>query len=117
MLFKKYSKKNYECLFFRIPLASDSEDDEGSGSQAAAAASESQAEDEKEEELSQNYQDYLAGGYSPKLMRHKELDPDALVYNPADDIRRLEYARSQVLKTGVKVVYHDQQKTRSNTPF
>ena len=76
---------------FRIPLASDSED---SGADEMA---------EEVEQISQNHQDYISGRYSPVLMKASELEADTIVYNPADDMRRLEYARSQVLKTGIKV--------------
>ena len=84
-------------LIFRIPLASDSECSDRTGGEEEE---DSEADVEKE---SQNHLDYLSGRYSPKLIQGTDLEADTIIYNPADDIRRLEYARSQVLKTGIKV--------------
>ncbi len=49
------------------------------------------------------YDEYVDGGYSPRLLRPSELEPDQLVYDPEDDIKRLEYARRHVMKTGKTV--------------
>ncbi len=49
------------------------------------------------------YDEYVEGGYSPRLLRPSELEPDQLVYDPEDDIKRLEYARRHVMKTGKTV--------------
>lgn len=55
----------------------------------------------------QAYVDYDAGGYSPKLLRQADLEIDSVVYDPADDMRKLELARQQVLSTGrVRVGAH-----------
>ena len=54
-----------------------------------------------EDDIEQQYYDeYDAGGYSPRLLRPSDLEPDQLVYDPEDDIKRLEYARNHVMKTG-----------------
>ena len=54
-----------------------------------------------EEDLEdQSYVDYDTGKYSPKLLRPNELDIDTVVYDPADDMRKLELARQQVRSTG-----------------
>lgn len=51
--------------------------------------------------------DYDAGGYSPKLLRQADLEIDSVVYDPADDMRKLELVRQQVLSTGrVRVGAH-----------
>lgn len=44
--------------------------------------------------------DYDTGGYSPKLLRQADLEIDSVVYDPTDDMRKLELARQQVLSTG-----------------
>ena len=55
----------------------------------------------KEEDLlTQCYDDYEAGMYSPKMMRVQELEADTIVYDPEDDMKRLEYARRLVCSTG-----------------
>ena len=55
----------------------------------------------REEDLtSQQYEEYEAGGYSPRLLKTSELEPDTIVYDPEDDIRRLEYARVRLLRMG-----------------
>lgn len=64
-----------------------------------------------EEDLEdQAYVDYDAGGYSPKLLRNADLEIDTIVYDPTDDMRKLELARQQVLSTGrvrVRVLFLD----------
>lgn len=48
--------------------------------------------------------EYEAGGYSPRLVTSSEVDIDAIIYNPIDDLKKLELAREQVLTIGkVKV--------------
>lgn len=60
-----------------------------------------------EEDLEdQAYIDYDAGSYSPKLLRNADLEIDTVVYDPIDDMRKLELARQQVLSTGRVRVYH-----------
>ncbi|XP_055956096.1 splicing factor Cactin isoform X2 [Patella vulgata] len=54
-----------------------------------------------EADIEQGFIDeYEAGGYSPKLMQPSNLDIDAVVYDPVDDLKKLELARSQVQSTG-----------------
>ncbi|KAJ8304258.1 hypothetical protein KUTeg_017841 [Tegillarca granosa] len=48
----------------------------------------------------QAYVDYEAGGYSPKLLRTTDLDIDAVIYDPVDDMKKLELARLQVKTSG-----------------
>lgn len=54
-------------------------------------------EDDLEE---QAYVDYEAGCYSPKLLTQNELEIDSVVYEVADDIKKLELAREQVKTSG-----------------
>jgi len=44
--------------------------------------------------------EYEAGNYSPQLIRSSDLPPDTIVFDAADDIKRLEFARHQILVTG-----------------
>lgn len=54
-----------------------------------------------EEDLEeQAYIDYEAGCYSPKLLRPSELEIDTVVYEVADDMKKLELARGQVQTSG-----------------
>ena len=48
----------------------------------------------------QSYTEYEAGGYSPKLLQYSDLEPDTLVYDPEDDLRRLQFARLHLEQTG-----------------
>lgn len=52
----------------------------------------------------QCYNDYDAGNYSPKLIHAGDLEADALVYDPTEDMKRLQYARRGVLRTGLAQV-------------
>lgn len=54
-----------------------------------------------EEDLALQCQDeYTNGNYSPRLLRIEELEIDAIVYDPVDDMKKLELAREQVRTTG-----------------
>jgi len=44
--------------------------------------------------------EYEAGSYSPQLIRPSDLPPDTIVFDAADDRKRLEFARHQILVTG-----------------
>jgi len=44
--------------------------------------------------------EYEAGNYSPQLIRPSDLPPDTIVFDAADDVKRLEFARHQILVTG-----------------
>ncbi|XP_074640523.1 splicing factor Cactin-like [Tubulanus polymorphus] len=58
-------------------------------------------EDEVEEDPSEShYVDYELGKYSPQLLRPSSLEIDAVLYDPSDDMKKLEYMRQQVLATG-----------------
>lgn len=50
------------------------------------------------------YDEYAAGRYSPVLLEVSELEPDTIVYDPAEDMQRLEFARGNVLSTGLAKV-------------
>lgn len=50
--------------------------------------------------MDQSYEDYAAGGYSPVLQQLSSLEPDTILYDPAEDMKRLEYARRQYISTG-----------------
>lgn len=54
-----------------------------------------------EEDLALQCQDeYVTGNYSPRMLRVEELEIDAIVYDPVDDMKKLELAREQVRTTG-----------------
>jgi hypothetical protein len=44
--------------------------------------------------------EYETGGYSPRLIRPVDLPPDTIIFDAEDDLKRLEFARHQVLVTG-----------------
>lgn len=44
--------------------------------------------------------EYVTGNYSPRMLRVEELEIDAIVYDPVDDMKKLELAREQVRTTG-----------------
>ncbi|BFZ01693.1 hypothetical protein BsWGS_04732 [Bradybaena similaris] len=44
--------------------------------------------------------EYLKGGYSPRLFQSEDITIDSVVYDEADDIKKLELARKQVYATG-----------------
>lgn len=46
---------------------------------------------------------YETGGYSPKFLSPKEIEPGTIVVSEEDDIKRLEFARLQVKGNGKKV--------------
>ena len=46
------------------------------------------------------YTDYENGQYSPVLLQPSDLEPDAIVYDPQEDLGRLDFARTQVKRTG-----------------
>ena len=53
------------------------------------------------------YEEYRSGCYSPSLLTVNDLEPDTLVYDPQEDMQRLEFARRHVLHTGqAKVAHH-----------
>lgn len=89
---------------------------ETSGDVQPTVKHEAASDDEEEEEdvnsenliaeddlLTEYFDQYAAGGYSPKYMSQSDLEPGTIVTLEDDDARRLEFARNQVLKTGRKV--------------
>ncbi|GAB1600410.1 cactin-like [Argonauta hians] len=76
-----------------VAAASVSEEDEEDGASSEPVVTE-------QDLVNQCQEDYENGGYSPKLLRLDELEFDAMVYDPADDLKKLELAREQVLTTG-----------------
>ncbi|XP_046377955.2 cactin-like [Haliotis rufescens] len=71
----------------------DSEDEEEDGEDSEPLITEADLEEEAVD-------DYTAGSYSPRLLRNNELDIDAVVYDPVDDLKKLDLARDQVRTTG-----------------
>ena len=65
------------------------------------------------------YTDYESGQYSPVLLQPGDLEPDAIVYDPQEDLGRLDFARTQVKRTGQAKVRghstHSQGETNSVT--
>lgn len=53
--------------------------------------------------LSECFEDYESGGYSPKYLNPSQLEPGTFVTTEEDDVQRLEFARNQVLGTGQRV--------------
>ncbi|XP_046752841.1 cactin [Diprion similis] len=90
---------------------SNKQDEQPSTSVTAAAENSDESESEAEAEnqsaaddmLSESFNDYESGGYSPKYMTQSQLEPGTLVTLEEEDSQRLEFARSQVLNTGRKV--------------
>lgn len=60
------------------------------------------AEDAASDMLNEYFKAYEAGGYSPKLLRPEEVEPGTIVFTEEDDVKRLEFARMQVIGTGRK---------------
>ena len=52
----------------------------------------------------QPFIDYDAGRYSPRLLQLTDLEPDTLVTDIEDDMKRLQFARMQMFKTGKAMV-------------
>ena len=44
--------------------------------------------------------EYEAGSYSPQLIRMFDLPPDTIIFDPEDDMKRLEFTRHQIIVTG-----------------
>lgn len=53
-----------------------------------------------EEVIDPSTVEYEAGNYSPQLIRPSDLPPDTIVFDADDDIKRLEFARHQIIVTG-----------------
>jgi ribosomal protein S19 len=61
---------------------------------------EDQEEEEVAEEETNRYDEYIQGSYTPKLLQPGDLDIDVIIYDPEDDMKKLEYMRKQVKVTG-----------------
>lgn len=55
------------------------------------------------EMLTECFQDYERGGYSPVFLTPNQLEPGTIVVTEEDDLKRLDFARLQVLGTGSKI--------------
>ena len=85
-----------KMLFSRLKEEAENEDDDPILTEA----------DLVEEDIDQSVIDYTAGQYSPKLITESDLEIDAVIYNPEDDMKKLELARTQVKSFGkVRVCY------------
>ncbi|KAJ8932562.1 hypothetical protein NQ318_011204 [Aromia moschata] len=60
-------------------------------------------EDAANEMLNEYFDAYEAGGYSPKFLTPEDVEPGTIVVTEEDDLKRLEYARLQVVGSGKKV--------------
>lgn len=63
--------------------------------------------------LAESKEEYLQGSYSPKLIGHKDLTFDTMIYDPEEDMAKLEQARKQLVATGSAEVSH----TKRRAPF
>lgn len=54
----------------------------------------------EEDLIAESQEDYLQGSYSPKLIDPKDLPFDTMIYDPEEDIDKLDQARKQLLATG-----------------
>lgn len=55
---------------------------------------------DEENENDKHCQEYTEGSYSPKLMPMSDLPADAILLDAEDDVKRLEFGRQLVVKTG-----------------
>ncbi|CAH1971233.1 unnamed protein product [Acanthoscelides obtectus] len=53
--------------------------------------------------LKECFDAYEAGGYSPKLLKPEDIEPGTIVATEEDDLKRLEFARLQVVGQGAKI--------------
>ncbi|KAJ8973811.1 hypothetical protein NQ317_014514 [Molorchus minor] len=60
-------------------------------------------EDTANEMLNEYFNAYQVGGYSPKLLTSEDVEPGTIVVTEEDDLKRLEYARMQVVGSGKKL--------------
>ena len=50
---------------------------------------------------------YESGRYSPELIDPTTLELDVLIYDPEDDMKKLSFARTALIKTGqARVSFH-----------
>ncbi|KAJ8924137.1 hypothetical protein NQ315_006921, partial [Exocentrus adspersus] len=60
-------------------------------------------EDVANDMLNEYFSAYQTGGYSPKFLAAEDIEPGTIVVSEEDDLKRLEFARLQVLNNGKKV--------------
>lgn len=53
--------------------------------------------------LNEYFTAYQTGGYSPKFLSPEELEPGTIVITEEDDVKRLDFARSQILHGSNKI--------------
>lgn len=53
--------------------------------------------------LNECFASYENGNYGPRFLSPDELEPGTIVVNEEDDLKRLEFARTQVINSGKKV--------------
>ncbi|KAF2884248.1 hypothetical protein ILUMI_21940 [Ignelater luminosus] len=53
--------------------------------------------------LNECFASYENGNYSPRFLSPEELEPGTIVVNEEDELKRLEFARAQVINSGKKV--------------
>ena len=63
------------------------------------------------------YEEYRSGRYSPVLLEADDLEPDTLVYDPSEDMQRLEFARRHVRRTGQAKVRQTPAVTEVHTSY
>ncbi|XP_049826511.1 cactin isoform X2 [Aethina tumida] len=68
------------------PSTADNSDNEGE-----------EEEDAENDMLNECFDAYMAGSYSPKLLNPDDLEPGTIVVSEEDDIKRLEFARMQII--------------------
>lgn len=61
------------------------------------------AEEHATDMLSEYFDAYEAGGYSPKFLNPEDIEPGTIVVTEEDDTKRIEFARHQVSNSGKKV--------------
>ncbi|GFO45316.1 Cactin-like [Plakobranchus ocellatus] len=81
------------------------DDDSGKDKKIAGSDSEVEEEEEEEKEVAMTEEDiqeleYVKGGYSPRLFQAADLTIDSVIYDEADDEKKLALARKQVITTG-----------------
>ena len=65
-------------------------------------------EEEEEADEDPHVLEYIAGNYSPKLFSPGDIDDlEAVIYDPEDDMKKLELARKQVKSFGIVRVSKD----------
>ncbi|XP_072037569.1 splicing factor Cactin-like [Amphiura filiformis] len=66
----------------------------------AKAAEEPESVFTEEDLMEESKDEYLQGGYSPKLLSARDLPPDTFVFDPDEDAMKLTRTRDQLITTG-----------------